>query len=765
MQARLSISATNGHALATAAATDKDRFSPRRKPDVLRDTYKPPEDRLVDAYAECAELDRELKIIEHAGHARMGIFAKPLLDASIKKNTNQPAEALSVQVVEEECSDPFYQRFYDEQGRSMFELLLRARMRILALAKLIHGHKSVPFILAEIELAEAYARINLWKQGHVHIANAIEVLRCVDAGRMEEESTAQMANGNISKGPNKQRVAGAKDGLLFLRVLEYFYQLQADHESRGQLECSVFASEVEEWKEQDRKQLYSNFDPADGVVMVFQTKHIEDLFDAAGTPTMHWQQFLIQLEQNNPLFKQYVRSVEALLPQITLNALKSTFAALDTSRDGLVSLHALIVRIQGLVDHDIYFKTLSEKLQALSDRVTSQFVSWSEILEHGRDRRLFHDDAQELRPRLKLFMGRYYLKKGQLEDAVRQTQLAIAEAESVFGTETAVLVEYYLVIAEALSVRFKQQSVMAQQTALDTAERWLQSVEGSRGLRSKAIQLIDEECDRSGTILTKKEAEERARESMLREYAALSVVKPDIAMMDDAIEYCTKAWSLQESSCGREHITTAVIHVTLAQIYLIKAEPMETIRYFNKAIEIFENSCNGPVPASAYLRLEIAKVYHQQQDHANARQVYMEVGDFFHSFAQEFLGCDATRRDVCVLAVEAWKYWLQLSAHATLEEQRQVQRKIHQATIDGFGEFAVETADSARDLGLFLQKMGQLKPAEKYLKLACYIIESHFGTNDRRYRKLKKSVMDVIGQQKNAFSPEDGDDGHAWLML
>ncbi|KAF1335295.1 hypothetical protein FI667_g1376, partial [Globisporangium splendens] len=471
-------------------------------------------------------------------------------------------------LLDEECADPFYHQFYDNDGRSMFEQLLRRRMRVLVLTKMVYGRTSLQYIRAEIKLAEAYARLNLRKQGHIHVLTANELLKTVDA-KVDAQDAKMAISGH------------REDKSLILNVLEYSYDIQADDAKKSHVALQEVVDVIQSWKD-------SNNSKVERVMMPFDEKSLASVFGS--TSTLHWQQLILQLERHSTLYQGYMARIESKVPVSALTILRNTFSSLDLSLDGVVPFHTLLLR-----------------------------------LEH------------ELRPRLELFMGRLFLRGGQLDDAARQVQLAIAEQEQLVGTESVTLVQYYLVIAEAMAVRFKQTCVVAQQSALESTDTWLQSTEGSRALRAKAIILIDEECARTNTMLTKKDAETRARELLVQEHTATTM---------DAFRHC--------------------------------------------------------------------------------------------------------------LAVSP--HWLQ-------EEQKQVHLKIYQAAIDGFGECSMEASESAKELGNLLVGMGNLKGAEKYLKTACYIVESHFGPNDRRYRRLRKEVLDVSAQLESSTLEGGDHDDHAWLNI
>lgn len=729
--------------------------------------YKPPDERLADALQECRRLDHELTVLESSGHSRLGAFARPL--ATQPQLTGEDEGDVDTTGYDDECAEPFFRQLFDADGRSLFEQLLRGRMRVLALAKMVHGRASLAFVRAEVELAEAYGRVNLWKQGHVHIAAASELLKQVGAASLE--SAASGSGPSSPSNRSRQSQQQSPSSTHFMRALEHFYDLQAcDGDRRGQLsvgdipELMVVCGVDSGGPQTDAKQ-----------VVPFTEECLRAALGCT-QQTAHWQQLILQLERRSARFQAYLAHLERAAPESALRLLRSHFACLDLSQDGIVPFHAFLSRLEAVRSGDTYVQALCVSLQVVLERFQHHSLTWPEIMELGSSRHVFESAVKELWPRVKLFLGRLFLRRGQYEDAVRQVQFAIAQQEQLFGAENENLVQFYLVLAEALAVRYKQLGMVAQQAALESATKWLKTTEGSRALRAKAIEVLDEECARSGEVLPKKAAESRAADALVAEHTHGMLVRPDPAMVEDAVEFCTKAWSLQERHLGRDHISTAAVHVTLAQIYALKSEPAESIRYYTKAVEIYERACSGPVPASAFLRLETAKLYQQPplQDAAKARSIYMHVGEFFHSFALEFAGADSTQRECCAHAIEAYRHCLALltsGSHAPKDELRRVHEAILRAASDGFGECSMEASESARDLGALLLDLGDLRAAEKHLRTACYIAESHFGPSDRRCRRLRKDVLDVAAKLRaSALSlgeePNGGDDGgHAWLTL
>ncbi|KAG6973212.1 hypothetical protein JG687_00001028 [Phytophthora cactorum] len=269
------------------------------------------------------------------------------------------------------------------------------------------------------------------------------------------------------------------------------------------------------------------------------------------------------------------------------------------------------------------------------------------------------------------------------------------------------------------------------------------------------------------------------------------------SLMDEALESCNKAWELQERHFGREHVATAAVHVSLAQVHLLrsinedrasadeeKEAVHEAICCFTAAIDIYENACSGTVPASAFLRLELAKLYQQDQlKRDKARAEYDLVGRFFATFAAEFAGSESTKRECAALALDAFRQWITLSRNSTtsLDDQRFVLKEMNSVSVNGYGEFSIEACESAAQLARMLHRIatsraGQREPqseiydklrtATKLLRSATYIAESLLGANDRRSRKLRKDANEIESTMRSTLAGEQEDGGgHEWLTI
>jgi tetratricopeptide (TPR) repeat protein len=785
--------------------------------------YKPPARRLTDALQECSELDRELKVLETSGHTRVGGFAKPLAVKPTVGNVSKSSKVAGssnsltpearddhkeIYDDEERSSDPFINEFYDDQGRTLSEQLLRGRMRVLALVKLVYGQQSVAKAHAELELGEAYARMNLWKQAELHASCAANLLRDV-----ELESQRDLG---ATKPPGGQR----DNGRVLQLALEFFYSAQCDEAARGRVAADELLQHLlPDGEAGGRSQL---------LAAVFTRESLEKAFGAE--TTLHWQQLVLLLEERSEELHQHLTFVSARLPPGVAHMLNALFVSLDTAEDGIVPFHAFLDRLQ-TASADFsnrrssaasYIQALCGALQRVLNRVSYHSLTWTEVLTLGANNNLRlpanegdpgsdDDSPPVLLARAKLLLGRVYLRRGQLEEAVRYAQVAVAAREKV-SADSSELVQVYLVAAEAQARRGRQLRVLGQQARRDRAEKWLRTTEGSRYLRSRALEEVELASGSGDPLLSKKDAEARARTALLQELtispppSTLSTKRSgndyeasSRALMDEALEHCSKAWELQERHFGREHVTTAAVHVSLAQVHLLrsgneghpstqeeaKEATNEAARSFTAAIDIYENACSGAVPASAFLHLELAKLYQQDQlKQREARAEYELVGKFFATFASEFAGSESTKRECSALSLDAFRQWITLSrsdGSIPLQDQRLVLTEMHAVSVAGYGEFSLEACDAAAELAHMLHRLatsrdGQREPqsasqdklraATKLLRTASFIAESLLGASDRRARKLRKDANEIETLMRStAAGGHEESTGHEWLTL
>ncbi|KAK1948394.1 hypothetical protein P3T76_000684 [Phytophthora citrophthora] len=797
----------------TIPCDDIPLVSPQRNPPIVLQEegavgatpwYKPPARRLQDALQECAELDQELKVLETSGHTRVGAFAKPLATKPKVKAASKSTMILTPGGREElkdsfededSSSDPFINQFYDAQGRTLCEQLLRCRMRVLALVKLVHGQHGVDKAHAELELGEAYARMNLWKQAEVHATCAANLLR-------ELETEAQIENLTSTKGQKD-------NGKLLQVVLEFCYEAQCDESSRGRVVVEELVAYLDKHPDAaKRNQL---------LAAAFSR---ESLGKAFGTESrLHWQQMLLRLEEISEDLHQHLTFVSARLPPGVAQMLNALFVSLDTAEDGIAPFHTFLDRLQ-IANTDFstrkssaasYIQTLCTTLQRVLNRVGYHSLSWTEVLTLGANSSIRlpssdeapNDSPPALLARVKLLLSRVYLRRGQLEEAVRYVQAALVSREKI-DTESNDLVQFYLVAAEAQARRGRQLRVLGQQARRERAEKWLQTTEGSRHLRSRALGEVELASGSGNPLLSKKEAEARARTVLIQELtisappSTLSTNRPGVdheifarSLMEEALENCNKAWELQERHFGRDHISTAAVHVTLAQVHLLQSnedgkaeETIEALRCFNAAINIFENACSGIVPASAFLRLELAKLYQlDSRNQDKSRSEYELVGRFFATFSIEFQGSESTKRECSTLALDAFRQWLSLSRNGSsvsLDDQRLVLEEMHNVSVNGCGEFSIEACESSAELARMLHRIAtsregrrepqseiqeKLRTATKLLRSASYITESLLGANDRRSRKIRKDANDIETQMRSTLADGQDDGGHEWLTI
>ncbi|ETK80284.1 hypothetical protein L915_13990 [Phytophthora nicotianae] len=772
--------------------------------------YKPPARRLQDALQECSEIDQELKVLETSGHTRVGGFAKPLamkpkLSSILQSSKSCGIEARDevIDLCEEDegtSSDPFINQFYDDQGRTLSEQLLRGRMRVLALVKLVYGHQSISKAHAELELGETYARLNLWKQAELHASCAANLLREIEIAAPKAKRTAGGQNDN---------------GKLLRLALELCYKAQCDEAARGRVSADELLGHLSRHGDSSNQLLAT----------VFEHEVLEKAFES--NQTLHWQKLLLRLEEISQELHQHLTFVSARLPPGVAQMLNALFVSLDTAEDGIVPFHTFLDRLQ-TANTDLsnrktsaasYIHALCGTLQRVLNRVCYHSLTWTEILTLGAHSNFRLPSNEDSRPddgsppallaRVKLLLSRVYLRRGQLEEAVRYVQTAVAAREKL-GAECSDLVQYYLVAAEAQARRGRQLHVLGQQARRDRAERWVKTTEGSRYLRSRALEEVELASGSGQPLLSKKEAEARARAKLIQELtvspppSTLSTNRPGNdyeasarSLTDGALESCNKAWELQERHFGREHITTAAVHVSLAQVHLLrsinedrvnadeaKEAIHEAIHCFTAAIDIYENACSGTVSASAFLRLELAKLYQQDLLKLDrARSEYELVGRFFATFSAEFAGSDSTKRECSSLALDAFRQWITLSRNgaASLDDQRFVLEEMHNVSVNGYGEFSIEACEIAAELARMLYRIAtsresqrepqsvihdKLRTATRLLRSATYIAESLLGANDRRSRKLRKDANEIESTMRSSLVGEQEDGGgHEWLTI
>jgi hypothetical protein len=826
----------------------------------------PPRDRLRVLRRECVALDRELKVLENSGHSRIGVFARPLvtdMQTRAESRTPQTKDVVdgAAPEADDECRDPFFHQFYDDEGRSLFEQLLRARMRGLAIAKLAYGSRSMAVARAEVELAEAYSRLNLWKQGYPHVMAAKNILQTLSKAEMDSETAKTEEDPEES---NSYTLEADPRCSLLSRALAYFYELQSDEAAQGQVGLASFLGYVQLWQDELEEDRHAGEDGLNRSTdepersRLFDHDSLVQAFDAS--PSIHWQALLIRLEQDSASMRDYLSQVERTIQPVALEAIRAAFDALSGGYDSCVSHSSFLAAVnqrrlqtrvrlhqQGSSSRDhTSEKRLSRCLRALTSalkhkqrQVDWPTLAWSEVIELGcahpgflldqsgesdpcasddEDENVSDDEderqghlARILEARIDLFLSRVLLRRGQPEDAVRSIHLAIAAQERTCEDMIEpgdTLVPFYLAATEILAMRSKQLRARSHQAALDQVERWLLTSEGTRSIRARALAIVDVHCQRSGgQVLAKKDAESQASAQLRQERIAAAVgsttsdgsavsMPPDaLALLDEAVEYCNKAWSLLEQHLGREHVATAAVHVALAQLHLTRGEPDECVRCYARAAAVYEAACNGPVPASALVQLEIARVHHQRAlqlakeseskaatSALAARRSYLAAGEFFQSFGREFPGVSSTRRECCALALDTFRQWLVLVrdgkatgsstrqpawANCSLDEQREVLARVHEAAVDGYGEFSIEASDAARELAKTLLRLGGAANASAgvmLLRLAVTVYESHFGSADRRTKLVRKEVQDMRRSLLDG-GKEDEIDGGDWLTL
>ncbi|RHZ00596.1 hypothetical protein DYB31_012201 [Aphanomyces astaci] len=217
---------------------------------------------------------------------------------------------------------------------------------------------------------------------------------------------------------------------------------------------------------------------------------------------------------------------------------------------------------------------------------------------------------------------------------------------------------------------------------------------------------------------------------------------------DMATELYVHVWTLEEQHYGRQDANTAIAYAGLGNVYILRYEPNEAVGYYTKAIDTFEAACDGAVPASAFLRMHLAKVHMHLQRKVDAMTLLHEAATFFKSHASQFLDSETTRRDAAANAIDAWRGWLQLANGDAHVDTPSIYRNMVEAAEIGYGEFSVEAADAMVAEGHYLLNVGNTDKGEEALTAASYIMEIHYGIHDKRVRKLRQEVVSVGAKRK-----------------
>jgi tetratricopeptide (TPR) repeat protein len=754
--------------------------------DAPNDSFIPPAGRLQRAKIQAAELDLEIQALENSGYARIGSFTRPLSVkiGSINEETKAEEGQASENTKEDVMSDkenpfvPFYQTFYDEEGKSLFENLLRTHMRILALCKLLYTKESLQYVKAQVDLAETYARMNLWKQTHSHMTSASDLLALLESSQLKQPVYNDFQESTRSK------------GFIHLRLLLYLYEAQI-HEG-GDMSVQRILSQVEIWRDntllETSDPLYGLFASSNELLKAFESIKV------SFNEHIHWQKLLLHLHKSNEIFQHYQQQLEQSLPDLTRTVLRGLFfTLLDGGRTGIVSLQPFLTRLSGLVEkhpEDTYLTTLYGTLKTLMEKRKIDHVTWLEVLEHGRNRHLDDTTMSTLRPRIEVSLGIFALKHGKLEEAYRHLSMAIQQFEELDSSSSIVelrrqRLQAYLSMAQVQVNINEQKSLLAQQKANETAAKWLASAEGTRGIRSKAVDLIEQNAQNKGALMSNKEAEKKASEVLLQEKIKLFYVEVDLKYLKQALECCTKALEATDST---RDFTQVQVYTTFAQVHLAREEPEEAIRNYHQALEILQMQSISP--ASGFLYLDLAQLYTTLgQTDKVIETLEMASAHFYQAVTDHSLVTvdnhieeidekrsdfvyASVRKDCTRYAIEALKqsiYLIESLPHAKstkqIEKKGILLKRICMMAENGMGEFQLENAENLKALGRFYKDQNQLEEAKKNLYKACVLYETHFGTNDRRYRRLRKEIIAIQSNAEggDASSPETSP--RQWLHL
>lgn len=399
-------------------------------------TLAPPAERRFKIQSEIAVLDEQLKVAEEFGYTKIGIQSKPFALA-----------------IEKTLSNDLYPQ-YDTKGAGVYERLVRAHMRNIALTKLCEGTSHTAYAEAEVGLAKTYARMKLWKQVQFHGKKA---LRCMALVEKNSIQTGQIHLSKLQKNFNdistlQKHMGMAKSTADFLSCIKSISSLPLAFRDLSQ--DNMLNSTV--------KSIQS-----DGKI--------------------HWTSFIEYMYQENTIFSTYIQSMEASLPLSIMTKLREMFP----SSQHAISSQTLVERLAN--EDPLYWGDLH--LDIVSWAAKLDTISWPELIERALTHAVY-DERLLIRPEIRLLMGRYHTNQGQLTEALKYLNLAIVDQEQTFGQQHIKLVDYYLAKAEALVLLYQHRERKAQFSAENQVEEWLKTPEG--------IEALGQEQDR--TTFVKKRA-------------------------------------------------------------------------------------------------------------------------------------------------------------------------------------------------------------------------------------------------------------------
>ncbi|KDO23167.1 hypothetical protein SPRG_09975 [Saprolegnia parasitica CBS 223.65] len=695
--------------------------------------------RYEETLAEITRLDVQLQTLETCSHNKLGEFARPL---AIKV-----AGAWRVDTSTLAPTHVSIGHLYDASGMTLYERFLRAHMRLVALSALVYGADSVAVVRATLQLATSYLRAGLWKQCAEHAQAADALLQRLTppaSQRTESISTRQM-DGQLQAAfalfraldVNGDGAVSRHELLTALATNDFFTQLRA----KAHTLPNAFGALL------DPTQLESVFRAVDA--------------DKSGS--IQWREVFRYLHGHDKAFQGYCAQLERTLPPTLVTALRQAYQRVES--------HATRSRIADALalEGDRPMSSVADYLRRNDDADDEGVVTWPEVLEIAC--RSQHASVfASLRPRIDLLLGRQapgFNRRGQIEDATACLRKAVDGAQLTLGPEHPAMVEYYVALSDVLVLRHTQALQVAKDVAAARFDKWLATPEGAQRIRAEAIARLHDANEAKEKLPTKRDAEADARRYLqsLHDRREAQRKPESTPFLDEATELCTKVWSMEQTQYGNEHVHAAIALAGLGNVYIVRDDPTTAVTYFLQAIAAFEAACHGGVPAAAFLRMHVAKVYVHMKKTAEAMDLLQDAATFFTEHAAKFLDADTTRRDCAANAMDAWQGWLDLAAYESPDVVHGVYVGIVEAATIGYGEFSLEVADAQTNLGHYLLKQRRELhgDGEVALEAACYILQVHHGLHDKRVRRLKQEVLAAAAKRKHGDdSPESHDT--SWLM-
>ncbi|EQC39923.1 hypothetical protein SDRG_02579 [Saprolegnia diclina VS20] len=695
--------------------------------------------RYEETLAEIARLDVQLQTLETCSHNKLGEFARPL--------TIKMAGAWRVDTSTLSPTHVSIGHLYDASGMTLYERFLRAHMRLVALSALVYGTESVAVVRATLALATSYLRAGLWKQcaEHAQAADALLQRLAPQASQPTESISTRQMDGQLQAAfalfraldVNGDGVVSRHELLTALATNDFFTRLRA----KAHTLPNAFGALL---------------DPT-------QLDAVFSAVDADNSGSIQWREVVRYLHGHDKAFQGYCAQLERALPPSLVAALHQAYHGVESDATRTRIAEALSL------ESDCHTSLVADYLRHHEDEDENpdeRVVTWPEVLEIAcRSQRASMFTG--LRPRIALLLGRCHMKRGQIEDATACLRKAVDEAQATLGPEHHSMVEYYVALADVLVLRHTQALQVAKDLAATRFDKWLSTPEGAQRIRTEAIKLLNDANEAKQKLPTKRDAEAEARRYLQSLHDRREAQrKPDSTpFLDEATELCTKVWSMEQTQYGNEHVHAAIALAGLGNVYIVRDDPTTAVTYFSQAIAAFEAACHGSVPAAAFLRMHVAKVYVHMKKSAEAVDLLQEAATFFTSHAAKFLDADTTRRDCAANAIDAWQGWLDLAAYESPEVVHGVYLGIVEAATIGYGEFSLEVADAQMNLGHYLLKQRRELhgDGEVALEAACYILEVHHGLHDKRVRRLKQEVHAAAAKRKHGDdSPESHDT--SWLL-